>query len=119
MCGASGPVGTAAAGVPRSPCPARAICRPEVKPSRYRFCSAVKSPDMRSDVRSGRFYEVMAFVKELEHALAAFQVRGIAGKREALARAGERHVEDLSDPRGRAVGHHHDTVGEEHRLVDV
>ena len=44
---------------------------------------------------------------------------GVVSEREALARARERHLQDLADARRRAVGHHHHAVGEQHRLVDV
>src|SRR5262245_58851045 len=66
-----------------------------------------------------RLDEAVPLVQELEHALAALKVGGIGGKLEPAPRPHERHVEHLADMRGRSVGHHHDAIREQHRLVDV
>src|SRR5258705_12792062 len=90
---ASGPTGSAVVGEASPPRAARAICRPALKPSRYRFCSDVKSPDMSlCRFLLGRFDEAVPFVQELEHALAALQVGRVGGKLEPAPRPGHRRV---------------------------
>ena len=43
----------------------------------------------------------------------------MVGELQALARARQVHFEDPADGGRGPVGHHHDAIGEQHRLVDV
>jgi hypothetical protein len=62
----------------------------------------------------------LARVQEVEHRLArAVQVSASSASAMRFARARQVHAQHLADGRGRAVGHHHDAVGQQHRLVDV
>src|SRR5512144_1051744 len=76
-------------------------------------------PGFRIFLRSSRLDEAMPLVEEFEHALPALQVGGIARELEPLARARQRHLQHLADPRAWPVGHHHDAVRQEYGLVDV
>src|SRR5258706_3747658 len=71
---------------------------------------------------SGRFQLRLVrllLVEELEHPRAQVDEPRIVGKREALARARQGHLEDLADPGRGAVGHHDHAIGKQHRLVHV
>ena len=55
----------------------------------------------------------------IEDGLAEVRVVRVFGQLDAVARPLEVDAQDLADRRRRAVGHHDDAVGEQHRFVDV
>ncbi|TCM78525.1 hypothetical protein EV291_105147 [Rhizobium sp. BK068] len=57
------------------------------------------------------FDETVAFVEELQHGFAAFEVCPVGGEFDAIAGTEYGHIEHFADAGRRAIGHHHDAIG--------
>src|SRR5712692_2282997 len=84
-------------------------------PMTTRRCLAGRKTVMARNRRasSGFGRAALALVEEAQHLAAAMHVGLVLDKGEAVARPRQRNVENLADDRRRAVGHHHDAVGEQ------
>jgi hypothetical protein len=62
---------------------------------------------------------VTLLFQEGDQTLAQDVILGVFRHCQTRAWARERHLQDLTDPRRRAAGHHHDSIRKKQRLVHV
>ena len=58
-------------------------------------------------------------IQKVQHLLAVVHIPRVPGQFDAMTGSLQRHRQDLADGGRRAVRHHHDAVGQQHRFVDI
>ena len=72
----------------------------------------------RAHPDTGRHLHLL-LIEKLQQGMAAAKIPRVIGQREPVARSRQIDGHDLAGARPRAVRHHHDAIGQQHRIVDV